>query len=376
MKVKRSPYFVLSPCGISALLHDLAQDERSLLNSFANAKSEKDLPKEKREEIRAIIAKKKELLLQTPAARVGGISAELKSLVKLYDGNMTSVDGQMPDQHVLLCTDTWLGEFAAQCVCAWLRGQGMNAHVERLSDLQTAEIEAFQSALTDLVGWCNDNIPNYHQAGYRVIFNLTAGFKSIQGFLQTLAMFYADESIYIFESPTAPLLRIPRLPVKMQPDETIKTNFRVFRRLAMSLDIGSNEIQGIEETLLLRMENDVTLSTWGKLVWDQTREHLYEEKIWPSPSPKIKYGPNFEKSVSSLEPQRCVMVNEKIDLLSAYLEGKRANLPSLDFKPLKGNPIPPVTHELDAWADQDAKRIFGYFENDTFVLDRLDKALH
>ena len=34
------------------------------------------------------------------------------------------------------------------------------------------------------------------------------------------------------------------------------------------------------------------------------------------------------------------------------------------------------THEMDAWADQDAKRIFGHFEEGCFVLDRLAKALH
>ncbi len=307
---------------------------------------------------------------------VGGISAELKSLVKLYDGIVNSPGGQMPDQHILLCTDTWLGEFAAQCVCSWLKLQGMNARVERFPDLQTAELDAFQIALTDLVTWCSENIPNNHQAGYRVIFNLTAGFKSIQGFLQTLAMFYADESIYVFESPDAPLLRIPRLPVKMQPDETIKTNFKAFRRLANSLDVTPGEVGDIEETLLMHLGNDVTLSTWGKLIWDQTRHHLYEQEILQTPSTKVKFGVNFLKSVSDLEPQRVAQINEKVDALSAYLEGKRANLPSLDFKALKGNPIPPITHELDAWADQDAKRMFGYFESDVFVIDRLDKALH
>ena len=38
----------------------------------------------------------------------------------------------------------------------------------------------------------------------------------------------------------------------------------------------------------------------------------------------------------------------------------------------------PSTHELDAWADQDTRRLFGHFEEDgkVFVLDKLDKALH
>ena len=374
--MNRPPYYVVSPCGISVLMNGLDKDERNLINSYTNLKTIDALPAEKREALINILDKKKANLVNSTPQDVGDISAELKSLVKLYSGNIVSPAGQMPDLHILLCTDTWLGEFAADCVCAWLKTYNVNARVERFKDLQTAEIEAFQLALTELVSWCDENIPGYQKAGYRIIFNLTAGFKSIQGFLQTLAMFYADESIYIFESSNSPLLRIPRLPLKMQPDETIKSNLVAFRRMALRLDVSTNTTEQIAETLLWRIGSDVTLSTWGTLVWNQTRLHLYELDVWPSPSEKIRYGANFQKSIAALEPQRRVQVNDKIDELAAYLEGKRANLKSLDFKELKNNPIPPITHEMDAWADQDAKRIFGYFENDVFVLDRLDKALH
>jgi hypothetical protein len=34
------------------------------------------------------------------------------------------------------------------------------------------------------------------------------------------------------------------------------------------------------------------------------------------------------------------------------------------------------THEIDAWHDGGAKRIFGHYEGGVFVLDRLDEALH
>ena len=63
-----------------------------------------------------------------------------------------------------------------------------------------------------------------------------------------------------------------------------------------------------------------------------------------------------------------------LDDLARYLETGQDQR-SFDFKPLKGVPLPP-THEMDAWADQDAKRIFGHYEGQVFVLDRLDKALH
>lgn len=70
-------------------------------------------------------------------------------------------------------------------------------------------------------------------------------------------------------------------------------------------------------------------------------------------------------------------MNDKLDKLAVYLESDQTKpLKSLDLKPLKGNPKPPSTHEFDAWADRDAKRVYCHFEGETLILDRLDKALH
>jgi CRISPR/Cas system-associated protein Csm6 len=373
--MKHSPYYVLSLCGTSLLTHRLDKEERALLTSFANAKNSDEVPAQERAKLLTILESQKENLMKAKPVVAAELSAELKSIVSLYNGHVVSPDGQPPDTHVLICTDTWLGEYAGLCVGNWLNALGVHAQVERFPDLQTENLEAFQLSLTDLVSWCDANLTGYQKAGYRIIFNLTAGFKSISGFLQTLAMFYADESVYIFEGSNT-LLRIPRLPVRMHPDETIKENLRAFRRLAIGLSIIPEETVSIEETLLMHVGSDVTLSTWGALVWKQTRSDLYKQEIFPTPSDKIRFGINFEKSVRDLEPQRRAIVNDRIDDLAGYLEGKGANLRSLDFKMLKGNPMPPSTHEMDAWADQDAKRMFGYFENDVFVLDRLDNALH
>jgi len=64
--------------------------------------------------------------------------------------------------------------------------------------------------------------------------------------------------------------------------------------------------------------------------------------------------------------------------LACYLETNRQqHLSSLDFKQLKGDPCPPSTHEIDSWADQNAKRMFGHYNDfNVFVLDKLDRALH
>lgn len=299
------------------------------------------------------------------------MSAELNALIKFYDGQYPL--SVVRDYHLLLCTDTWLGEAAAHLVATWLRQHGCNnVEVRRQKDLQTAQINAFQLALSDLIQWCEETLPVYRAAQYHIVFNLTGGFKSVQGFLQTLAMFYADEVVYIFESGTA-LLHIPRLPIRMDAEDTVRNHLTTFRRLAYDLQV--EDVSGIPETMLLRIEQQVTFSPWGQLVWKRTKKHLYADAIYPSPSPKLAFGSRFGNSVVGLPPDRRGIVNERIDDLARCLEAG-INLASLDFKPLRGNPKPPSTHECDAWADGDARRMFGHFEGEVFVLDLLDRGLH
>ena len=70
---------------------------------------------------------------------------------------------------------------------------------------------------------------------------------------------------------------------------------------------------------------------------------------------------------------------DKIDgYLSVLDEKYQKNIlgKELDFKQIKGKAMSPSTHEIDAWSDKDAKRIFGHYEGDAFVLDKLNKGLH
>jgi hypothetical protein len=193
----------------------------------------------------------------------------------------------------------------------------------------------------------------------------------VQGFLQTLAMFYADEAIYVFESGSA-LLRIPRLPVVLKADEEVRQHLAVFRRLGKNL--ASAAVSGVPETLLMQCGGEVALSPWGSLVWERTRKEIYREQLWPAPSAKLVYGAGFETSLHRLPPDRLQQINERVDDLVAYLETHQDQR-SLRFHELKGNPTPPSTHEVYAWSDQDARRIYGQFDGDTFVLDRLGKHL-
>lgn len=298
------------------------------------------------------------------------MSAELNALVQLYNNQLFPKQ----DVHILLCTDTWLGEEAARIVERYLRRQGcQQVALHRQKDLQTAELSGFQLALADLVRWLDENLSGYRQH-YRIIFNLTGGFKSVQGFLQSLVPFYADEVIYIFESQKE-LLRIPRLPLRMAATETVQNHLVTIRRLSLNLPVSCDEISELPETLIMRVNSDVALSPWGEVIWSQEKKGIYEKQLYPSPFDGLSFSSQFERDAKSLTPDRLALVNERIDDL-VHLLITRQNPKSLDFKQSRGDPRPPSTHECDAWSDRDAQRIFAHFDGDKLVLDALDKGLH
>lgn len=363
-----SASYIVSTCGTSLLTNKRSQNERDLVTKYSNEKERQTIPAQDGETLDAIIASVKERMAVANQQLVADLSAELKALIRFYNDQPFS----QRDYHVLLCTDTWLGEEAARIVESWLHQQNCQVEVKREQDLQTANLDAFQSALSELVRWSEATLPERRQSGYRVIFNLTGGFKSVQGFLQTLAMFHADEVIYIFESQKE-LLRIPRLPVRMVATDAVRSNLTAIRRLAAGLPV--DNIETIPETLLLRVGNSLGLSWWGELMWIQAKREIYEQQLWPSPSPRLQFGQHFERSLPKQQPDRLVLVNERIDDLARYVE-MNVHLKSLDFKQLRSNPKPPSTHECDAWHDRDAQRLFGHYEGNVFILDLLDHGLH
>ena len=367
-------YFILSPCGTSLLTNQAKPEEKQIIFKNANAKSYEEIPKADRHVIDKVLKRVRQSLEIADINQASRLSAELNGIIHLYDGRLPD----RSDYHFLLSTDTYLGSMTADLVKQWLEAQNKKFVVEvfRQIDLRTMDIMSFQLALSDLVKHLSNMIPEFSQKGYKVIFNLTGGFKSIQGFLQSIANFYADESVYIFET-SSDLLRIPKLPMRLDALHVIRENLPTFRRLSLGLAVKDEEIQNIPETLLLKIDGEITFSPWGALIWEDAKKELYRETVYPSPDKdKLVFGKEFEKNARAMPPERKVIVNERIDQLILHLYDNNYNPPSLDFKELKGKPFKDSTYELDAWADLDAKRIFGHFEGGKFVLDRLDKGLH
>ncbi|QEP41826.1 hypothetical protein D5085_00880 [Ectothiorhodospiraceae bacterium BW-2] len=369
-----SLHYILSPCGTSSLSNLVKNgDQKRLIFYHANAKNLADIPPESQIILQQLIAEARERLNQADITEARRASAELNGILGCYEGEIP----RRNDIHLLLSTDTWIGEQTALLVQEWLQRQGSDLVVDvyRHSGLQTARLDEFQISLSDLVKKFAEELPAYQQSGYRVIFNLTGGFKGVQGFLQSMANFYADETVYIFE--TGDLLRIPRLPIKLDATEIIEQNLTLFRRLGNDLAVTRQELDGlIPDTLLFEVEGELALSAWGELLWREAKNELYRAAIYPSPDSKVIYGERWQPSVSKLPAERCKQVNERIDQLVKHLYQESYNPASLDFKQLKGKSMLPSTHEMDGWADGDARRIYGHFEGGVFVLDRLDKALH
>lgn len=367
-------HFILSPCGTS-LLTNFAKDDkqRSLIYKHANEKNKSDVPEADRAVLSEIIEQLALTIETAGYKQAQEMSAELNSIIKFYGGVLPKTN----DFHLLICSDTWLGEVTAGFVSKWILRAcpDMIVVIHRQKDLQTREMTTFQWALSALVKKLYEELPGYRAAGYDIIFNLTGGFKAVQGFLQSIANFFADETIYIFEKSEM-LMRIPRLPVRLDAVEIVEKNLACFRNLAMEVPYEGNIT--IPETMILSIDDSVELSAWGEVLWNEAREQLYKAKLWPSPNPgKIRYGSGFQKNTASIAPDRMQHVNNTIDQLNRFVHDKQSNLNSLDFKALKGCKAAPSTHEVDAWADSDARRIFLHKdESGCFVLDKLAKGLH
>lgn len=369
----RQPRLILSPCGTSLLTNGSTDEERRLLNRHTNTRTLEEMGSDRavvEGRIRAV-RERLQNAIPTEACRA---SAELNGILTLC-----AIEPPEPeDHHILLCTDTWLGEQTGQIVEGWLRDHGhASVELRRQPDLQTADLELFQSSLSDLVHWLGPTIEGYRGNQYRVLFNLTGGFKSVQGFLQTLGNLYADETLYIFES-SASLLRIPRLPVRLDIVDTVRRYLTAIRRLANGLLVSGADLLDVPETFWFRIDGrPAGLSPWGAVVWEQSRKELYGERVWECPSNAVRFADSFLLTTRNQPSDRLVSLNDKLDKLAAYLEGNQTkSLQSLDLKELWGNPKPPSTYEFDAWADRDAKRVFCHYDGTVLVLDRLDNALH
>ena len=365
------PHLLVSTTGTSLLTNGASDETRRLLSRTANL-SEKDLPAADRKALDQRIQEQRQRLSQAEQAEAIRLSAELNGLLAFYRGQFSPAAKR--NRHVLLHTDTYQGEQVAKMIQEWLQNQEGQAETRTFAGLSTRSVADFHLATSEIVSWAAGELPGYRGSGWRVVFNLTGGFKSVNGFLQAVGMFHADEVVYLFES-SSELIRIPRLPINLDTKGVVMANLDTFRRLAVFGQAPLADCSALPETMLLINDDKAGLSTWGELSWAEAKPEIYQSDLLTPVSEQIASSETFRRSVKALSPERVSQINQTLDDLARHLQTERPMPTSSKFKKLAGNPVPGSTHEIYAWTDGDARRIFGHYEGRVFHLDTLGKHL-
>ncbi len=313
----RERQLVLTTVGISLFLNSLSSEEREeggvqRLNRHANAT---ELPSDLEAFLTELVTRAEQTLTEGTVASRCLLSAELNGLYGLYEDQLQRGRN---DVHVLVATDTVLGCRAAQTLEAFLRGQGIvNVQMWVPEQLSSGDNRRFSHGVQKLLRLCEETIPGYRADGYRIVFNLTGAFKSLQSYLNIAGMFYADEIVYIFEG-SKQLLRIPRLPIQIDV-ATLQTYCTSLALLDAGAILPHGEVAGLPEGLLdLDQHGDATLSEWGRLIWNRVRHELLQKELLPFPN--LMYEESFRRDFDRASPKERVDLQETLAKVSALLE--------------------------------------------------------
>lgn len=287
---------VISTVGTSLLTNQIKRETENTwygyLRDTANL-SQKEIDEKHpdvAEMIRALQERASKKLDSTDIRAIRLASAELNGIYGLYKGDL-ELGRTNRDVHWLIATDTCQGTATAKIVTEFLQKQGISADYYAPPELSTASTEKFSNGIDNLITWLEENIVPYKQSHYKICFNLVGSFKSLQGYLNTIGMFYADEIIYIFEGQDSALITIPRLPIAV--DYSVIEPYKV--QLAL-MDAGAvvpaTSVPGIPEAMVYPPgEEELILSTWGQLVWKQCKQEMLSQELLPFP--KLQYRPSF-----------------------------------------------------------------------------------
>ena len=366
---------IVSTVGTSLLtrIPDVLKEERDVLTEYANYTTE-----ETPQAVRAIVERlQRKSLEQLESRTIGEIrkaSAELNGLIGLNGGKLPS---SQQDMHVLIATDTSQGRATANIVADYLRQCGCMADVYVPLNLSTKDESHFSEGIKDLLQWCDNTIQGYKECGYEVVFNLTGGFKSLQGYMNTIGMFYADRMIYIFESQESSLIEIPRLPIKLDHN-VFQDHVADFLLLSAGKEFSVDQFPPIAESLIDKVDGYVILSVWGTLVWNKIKQELLAESLTTLPC--LIYAPtfktDFKNSNRALDKMKLQEVLAKTSILLEKERGSTRLLKTdsgllyedLNNRSLQGRPVGHfrVTQSLriSCVAENGGLRLLHYGEHD------------
>ncbi len=274
---------VISSVGTSLLTNATSDEIRKNLIQYANATNyQNGLSESLIQECEKRAIEK----LHQGAEQARKASAELNGIYGIYGGKLPD---KCQDMHFLITTDTIQGKTTANIVKDFLNQNAISAEVISLKNFSTASKTHFSEGIQYLLKWCDDTINEYREKKYDVIFNLTGGFKSQQGFMNTIGMFYADKIVYIFES-SSELIEIPRLPIQIDK-RIFEEKASLFLRHYAGEPFSIQDFKGIPETLFDRVDDEVHPSIWGELSWNKIKYEILSKRLVELPN--LIYEPSF-----------------------------------------------------------------------------------
>ncbi|MEO8890630.1 MAG: putative CRISPR-associated protein [Coleofasciculaceae cyanobacterium] len=316
---------IISTIGTSLLTNRIdrsnseEKDWYNQLRDSANCTFE-NTPKEVQKIIETLKSRGTEKLAQSSVTQIRAASAELNGIYGLYQERLEQGSG---DMHWLIATDTAQGKETATIVESFLKTKGLIAQIYTPKGLSTASTRSFSDGIDELLMQLEQMTYSYD----KVCFNLVGGFKSLQAYLNTIGMFYANEIIYIFEGNNSEVIRIPRLPIKI--DESIIEPYKVeFALMAAGVEVKLSQLPGIQEALVYIVDDEVTLSNWGKLIWNQSKNKILSGDLLKFP--QLEYQQSFikdyEKTQSEVERIKLQETLAKVSYLIDKYEGNRSVL--------------------------------------------------
>jgi hypothetical protein len=261
-------------------------------------------------------------------------------------------------EHRLVHTDTDTGEATGELLHERLTAEGAASSLVTCPGLRTNDTASLRASLSQLTRDLVPMLEGYREQGCRIVFNLTGGFKSLNGYIQALGMIYADECSYLFESSDE-AMRIPRLPLRLDVAAAFRAHLDVFRRMMLGYPVTSEAARDVPESLIDELGGAVCASLWTDVLWQEAKRTLYGEGLLRPLSKSLSFATAFERDLKALAPSRRAQVNEALDGFSAHLDLQKPLLRSETFKALHGAaPLKAATHELYAWSDGDARRLY------------------
>ena len=265
-------------------------------------------------------------LSENNITRIRWMSAELNGLYALYDGQIGLA---RQDMQLIVSNDTALGRLCADLIAEYLRGHGLPVQTMIPTGLTTATSAAFEAGIKSLIVECDKLLPSYHDEGYSVVFNLVGGFKALQGYLNTIGMFYADEMLYLFEGSTAAPMYIPRLPIKIDLDALTPYAVPLAMMAEAPTTVPLSHLGALQRTLYdTNDQENAEISQWGQLVWNQARGDLLSGSLLPFPL--LRYETGFINDYKrTLNPTHRARLQSQLASVAAVLGDHHGNAAAL-----------------------------------------------